>query len=610
MITKLENMKDLSLIRNFSIIAHIDHGKSTLADRLLELAKIVDERNKKDQILDTMDIERERGITIKLNSATFEYTSLDGKTYIYNLIDTPGHVDFTYEVSRSLAACEGVLLVIDATQGIEAQTLANFYLALENELEIIPVINKIDLPAANIERCLEQIETTLGLDPNRAIPISAKTGQNVEKILEAIRIYIPPPKGNLHAPLKALIYDSFYNSYFGAVMKVRIFDGSIRKGDEILLMSNQKTYVVSELGIQQLKMIPRNELQAGEVGYIIAGIKSVEDTRVGDTITLAKNPAKEPLPGYKEIKPMVFAGLFPINNEDYEDLKDALLKLKLNDASLIFEPENSVALGNGFRIGYLGLLHMEIIQERLEREFGLALIHTAPSVKYRITLTDGKTVEISNPSEWPDPTKITKKEEPYAKVNVITPQEFIGNIMNLFQEKRGIQENILYIDESKVQMIYLMPLSELIFEFYDKLKSYSKGYASMDYEFVGYRESDLVKVDILVNGDPVDALAMITHRSKAYERARTIIEKLKELIPRHQFQIPLQAAIGSKVIARENISALRKNVLAKCYGGDITRKKKLLEKQKEGKRRMKMIGSVEIPQEAFLALLKTNEEKR
>ncbi|MCS7204347.1 MAG: translation elongation factor 4 [Leptospiraceae bacterium] len=603
-------MKDLSLIRNFSIIAHIDHGKSTLADRLLELAKIVDERNKKDQILDTMDIERERGITIKLNSATFEYTSLDGKTYIYNLIDTPGHVDFTYEVSRSLAACEGVLLVIDATQGIEAQTLANFYLALENELEIIPVINKIDLPAANIERCLEQIETTLGLDPNRAIPISAKTGQNVEKILEAIRIYIPPPKGNLHAPLKALIYDSFYNSYFGAVMKVRIFDGSIRKGDEILLMSNQKTYVVSELGIQQLKMIPRNELQAGEVGYIIAGIKSVEDTRVGDTITLAKNPAKEPLPGYKEIKPMVFAGLFPINNEDYEDLKDALLKLKLNDASLIFEPENSVALGNGFRIGYLGLLHMEIIQERLEREFGLALIHTAPSVKYRITLTDGKTVEISNPSEWPDPTKITKKEEPYAKVNVITPQEFIGNIMNLFQEKRGIQENILYIDESKVQMIYLMPLSELIFEFYDKLKSYSKGYASMDYEFVGYRESDLVKVDILVNGDPVDALAMITHRSKAYERARTIIEKLKELIPRHQFQIPLQAAIGSKVIARENISALRKNVLAKCYGGDITRKKKLLEKQKEGKRRMKMIGSVEIPQEAFLALLKTNEEKR
>lgn len=602
-------MKDLSLIRNFSIIAHIDHGKSTLADRILELARVVDERNKRDQILDTMDIERERGITIKLNSATFEYKGGDGKIYTYNLIDTPGHVDFTYEVSRSLAACEGVLLVIDATQGIEAQTLANFYLALENELEIIPVINKIDLPAANIERCMEQIETTLGLDSSKAIPVSAKTGQNVDRVLEAIRLYIPPPKGDRNAALKALIFDSFYNSYYGAVMKVRIFDGTVKKGDTILLMSTKKTYEVMELGIQQLKMVPREELQAGEVGYIIAGIKSVEDTRVGDTVTLAKNPAPQPLPGYKEIKPMVFAGLFPVNNEDYEELKEAIQKLKLNDASLVYENENSLALGYGFRMGYLGLLHMEIVQERLEREFGLELIHTAPSVKYRITLTDGKVIEISNPAEWPDPVKILKKEEPFAKVSIITPDEYIGNVITLLQEKRGIQENIIYIDSTKAQIIYLVPLAELIFEFYDRLKSLTKGYASMDYEIAGYMESDLVKVDILVNGEPVDALAMISHRSKAYERAKVIIEKLKELIPRHQFQIPLQAAIGSKILARENISALKKNVLAKCYGGDITRKKKLLEKQKEGKRRMKMIGSVEIPQEAFLALLKAGDKK-
>ncbi|GIX40270.1 MAG: elongation factor 4 [Leptospiraceae bacterium] len=599
-------MKDLSLIRNFSIIAHIDHGKSTLADRLLEIAKVTDERTKKDQILDSMDIERERGITIKSNSATFDYSAKDGKIYTYNLIDTPGHVDFTYEVSRSLAACEGVLLVIDATQGIEAQTLANFYLALEHDLAIIPIINKIDLPAADIERCKEQIEHTLGLDPELAIPISAKTGQNVELVLEAIREQIPPPKGDINAPLKALIHDSFYNSYYGAVMKVRIFDGIVKKGDKILLMSNQKIFTVTELGIQQIKMIPKESLQAGEVGYIIAGIKSVEDTRVGDTVTLADKPASQPLPGYKEIKPMVFAGLFPINNEDYDDLKDAIAKLKLNDASLVYEPENSTALGHGFRVGYLGLLHMEIIQERLEREFGLELINTAPSVKYRITLTDGKIIEISNPAEWPDPAKIAKKEEPYAKVHIITPQEYIGNILTLLQEKRGMQENLIYLDESKVQIIYQLPLSELIFEFYDRLKSISRGYASLDYELIGYKESDLVKVDIMVNGEPVDALAMITHRSKAYERAKSIIERLKHLIPRHQFQIPLQAAIGSKIIARENISALRKNVLAKCYGGDITRKKKLLEKQKEGKKRMKMIGSVEIPQEAFLALLKSN----
>ncbi len=600
-------MIDLSLIRNFSIIAHIDHGKSTLADRLLEIAKVVDERNKKDQILDTMDIERERGITIKSNSATFTYTK-DDKTYIYNLIDTPGHVDFTYEVSRSLAACEGVLLLIDATQGIEAQTLANYYLALEHNLEIIPIINKIDLPSANVEHTRELIDKVLGLDPQKAIPVSAKTGQNVEQILEAIRIYIPPPDGNIDAPLKALIHDSFYNSYYGAVMKVRIFDGEVRKGDKILLMSNQKEFTVSELGIQQIKMIPRQELQAGEVGYIIAGIKSVEDTRVGDTVTLVTNPTKEPLPGYKEIKPTVYAGLFPVNSDDYLDLKDAIQKLRLNDSSLVFEPENSVALGNGFRVGYLGLLHMEIVQERLEREFGLELIHTSPSVKYRLILTNDEVIEISNPALWPDSAKIQKKEEPYTKVNIITPDEYIGNIISLLQEKRGIQENIIYIDENKVQIIYQLPLSEFIFEFYDRLKSCSRGYASLDYDFIGYVESDLVKVDILVNGEPVDAFAMITHRSKAYERSKFVVEKLKSLIPKHQFQIAIQAAIGSKVIARENISALKKNVLAKCYGGDITRKKKLLEKQKEGKKRMKMIGSVEIPQDAFLALLKTQNE--
>ncbi len=602
-------MKSLSLIRNFSIIAHVDHGKSTLADRILEFTKVVDERTKKDQILDNMDIERERGITIKLNSATFDYTSKDGKTYTYNLIDTPGHVDFTYEVSRSLAACEGVLLVVDASQGIEAQTLANFYLALENNLEIIPIINKIDLPVANVERCLEQIERTLGLDPKKAIPISAKTGKNIELVLEAIKDLIPPPKGDIHNPLQALIFDSFYNSYYGAVMKVRVFEGMVKKGDTIVLMSNQKEFVVTELGIQQLKMIPKNELYAGEVGYIIAGIKYVEDTRVGDTVTLKKQPAKQALPGYKDIKPMVFAGLYPVDSEQYEDLKEAISKLKLNDASLVYEPENSTALGSGFRVGYLGLLHMEIIQERLEREFHLNLIHTAPSVRYKLTLTDHSVVYISNPADWPDSTKILKKEEPYTKVHIITPSEYIGNILHLLQEKRGQQENILYIDESKVQIVYLLPLSEMIFEFYDRLKSVSRGYASLDYEFYDYVESDLVKIDILINGEPVDALALITHRSKAYERGKTIIEKLKNLIPRQQFQIPLQAAIGSKIIARENISALRKNVLAKCYGGDITRKKKLLEKQKEGKKRMKMIGSVEIPQEAFLTLLKTENRR-
>lgn len=602
-------MKDLSLIRNFSIIAHIDHGKSTLADRLLEIARVTDARTKKDQILDSMDIERERGITIKSNSATFRYTAAhDGKTYILNLIDTPGHVDFTYEVSRSLSACEGVLLVIDATQGVEAQTLANLYLAMEQNLEIIPIINKIDLPAADIDRCLHLIDRTLGLDIDRAVAVSAKTGLNVDQVLEAITKFIPPPKGDPSAPLRALIHDSFYDTYAGAVMKVRVFDGIVRKQDRIRMMSTGREFSVTEVGIQTIQMIPTEDLQAGEVGYIIAGVKSVEDTRVGDTVTLATRPATQPLPGYRDIKPMVFSGLFPVVGDDYESLKDAIAKLKLNDAALFFEPESSTALGFGFRVGYLGLLHMEIVQERLEREFHLNLINTAPSVKYRVTTTDGVVHEISNPSSWPDPARITKKEEPCARITIITPQEYLGNILTLVQEKRGEQQNLIYLDDGKVQVIYLIPLAELIFEFYDRLKSISRGYASMDYELVGYQESDLVKVDILVNGEPVDALAMVTHRSAAEARGRMMIERLKDLIPRHQFLIPLQAAIGSKVIARENISALRKNVTAKCYGGDISRKRKLLEKQKEGKKRMKQIGSVEIPQDAFLALLKSNSK--
>jgi len=600
---------DLSHIRNFSIIAHIDHGKSTLADRLLSLGGITTARTEKAQILDSMDIERERGITIKMNSATFRYTAdFNGETYLYNLIDTPGHVDFTYEVSRSLAACEGVLLIVDATQGVEAQTLANLYLAMEADLRIIPVINKIDLPAADVPRCLALIEKSLGLDPDEAIPVSAKTGENVQAVLEAIAKLIPPPKGDREAPLRALIYDSYYDSYSGAVIKTRLFDGRLKKGDKILFMSNEKVHTVTELGSTALVNHPAAMLEAGEVGYVVAAIKSVEDTRVGDTVTLANRPAQEPLPGYRESKPMVFAGLFPVNGEDYPVLSDAIQKLKMNDAALVFEPENSLALGFGYRVGYLGLLHMEIVQERLEREFNLLLIHTAPSVKYRVTDTAGETVFIDNPASWPtNPLSVAKMEEPYVRVTVLTPQDYLGNLMTLFQEKRGEQENLLYFEDGKIQLIYAMPLSELIFEFYDRLKSCTKGYASMDYELIDYRESQLVKVDILVNGEPVDALAMIVHKSRADMRGRQLIERLKELIPRHQFQIPLQAGVGAKIIARENISALRKNVTAKCYGGDITRKKKLLEKQKEGKKRMKQIGAVEIPQEAFLALLKTDQ---
>ncbi len=592
-------------IRNFSIIAHIDHGKSTLADRLLEIGQVTNDRTKKDQILDSMDIERERGITIKANNATFDYFAEDGNTYIMNLLDTPGHVDFTYEVSRSLKACEGVLLIVDASQGVEAQTLANLYLAMEQNLEILPVMNKIDLPAADVEKTKIQIEESLGLDPQKAVAISAKTGLNVKEVLEQITKQIPPPKGDSNAPLKALVYDSYFDPYMGVVIKIRIFDGRIKKGDRIMMMSTGKDFTVNEVGINRINLTPKESLETGEVGYIIAGIKKVSDAKTGDTVTLFSNPTKESVPGYKEAKPMVFAGLFPINGEQFDELVDAIEKLKLNDAALVFEKESSVALGFGFRVGYLGLLHMEIVQERLEREFNLDLITTAPSVKYIIRKKSGEVEEIDNPSSFPEPITIESTEEPYVKATVITPNEYVGNIMSLAMDKRGIQLDTVYITQDKVQLTYEIPLAELIFEFYDKLKSFTRGYASLDYEPSGYKVSQLVKMDILVNGEPVDALSMIVHRTKAEQRGREIIEKLKDLIPRHQFMIPIQAAVGGKILARESISALRKNVTAKCYGGDITRKKKLLEKQKEGKKRMKQIGNVEIPQEAFLAVLKT-----
>lgn len=593
-------------IRNFSIIAHIDHGKSTLADRILELSLVTNDRTKKDQILDSMDIERERGITIKANNASFDFKSNSGQTYHYNLIDTPGHVDFNYEVSRSLKACEGVLLIVDASQGVEAQTLANLYLAMELDLVIIPVINKIDLPSADIDKTRQLIEDSLGLDSEIAIPISAKTGLNVMDVLESIAQLIPPPNGYREKPLKALIYDSYFDNYMGVVAKVRIIDGSLKKGDRIVLMSNDKDFMVTEVGINQITLLPTETLSAGDVGYIIAGIKNVADARTGDTITHFKKRTETAIQGYQEAKPMVFSGLFPIFGEQFDELAEAIEKLKLNDAALLYEKESSAALGFGFRVGYLGLLHMEIVQERLEREFNLDLLTTAPSVKYRITNTAHETYEIDNPSLFPDPHTIEVMEEPYVKATIITPTNYVGNIMSLVIDKRGMQTDSIYLNEEKVQLIYELPLSELIFEFYDKLKSYTKGYASLDYEPIGYKESKLVKLDILVNSEPVDALSVIVHRSKAESRGRSIIEKLKDIIPRHQFMIPLQAAIGNKIVARENISALRKNVTAKCYGGDITRKKKLLEKQKEGKRRMKQFGAVEIPQEAFLAVLKAD----
>lgn len=593
-----------SKIRNFCIIAHIDHGKSTLADRLLEMTGTLTEREMQDQVLDTMELERERGITIKAQAVRLVYRYRDGEEYILNLIDTPGHVDFTYEVSKSLAACEGALLVVDASQGIQAQTLANLYLALEHDLEIIPVINKIDLPSARPDWTKAQIEEVIGLDASDAPLISAKNGIGIEEVLDRIIERIPPPEGDEDAPLKALIFDSYYDNYRGVITYVRIKEGMVRPGQRIRIMSNGKEFEVTEVGIFRPYLAPVDELKAGDVGYIAAGIKNVGDTRVGDTITGADRPASEPLPGYRKLQPMVYCGIYPADGAKYEDLKEALAKLQLNDASLVFEPETSAALGFGFRCGFLGLLHMEIIQERLEREYDLGLVTTAPSVVYRIYKKNGEMVEVSNPVEMPQPADIDHMEEPVVRAQIIAPTEYVGDIMELCQERRGEFKHMEYLESTRVMLTYQLPLNEVIYDFFDALKSRTKGYASFDYELTGYSESDLVKLDILLNGQVVDALSVIVHRDKAYARGRAIVQKLKEVIPRHLFEIPIQAAIGSRIIARETIKALRKDVLAKCYGGDITRKKKLLEKQKEGKKRMRQVGSVEVPQEAFMAVLK------
>ncbi|HGF7406089.1 translation elongation factor 4 [Enterococcus faecium] len=595
-------------IRNFSIIAHIDHGKSTLADRILEMTHTVTSREMQDQLLDSMDLERERGITIKLNAVELNYTAKNGETYIFHLIDTPGHVDFTYEVSRSLAACEGAVLVVDAAQGIEAQTLANVYLALDNDLEILPVINKIDLPAADPERVRQEIEDVIGIDASEAVLASAKSGIGIEDILEQIVEYVPAPSGDLDAPLKALIFDSIYDSYRGVVLNVRITDGMVKPGDKIKLMSNGKTFDVTEVGVFSPKAVARDFLMVGDVGYITASIKTVQDTRVGDTVTLADNPAAEALPGYRKMNPMVYCGLYPIDTSRYNDLREALEKLQLNDAALQFEPETSQALGFGFRCGFLGLLHMDVVQERLEREFNLELITTAPSVIYHVNKTDGTTATVDNPADFPEPVTIQDVEEPFVKAQIMVPNDFVGAVMELSQRKRGEFITMDYLDDYRVNVVYNIPLSEIVFDFFDKLKSSTKGYASLDYEMSGYQKSKLVKMDILLNGEKVDALSFIVHRDFAYERGKAIVEKLKKLIPRQQFEVPIQAAIGQKIVARSDIKALRKNVLAKCYGGDVSRKRKLLEKQKEGKKRMKQIGSVEVPQEAFMAVLKMDEE--
>jgi GTP-binding protein LepA len=595
-------------IRNFSIIAHIDHGKSTLADRLLEFTGTLKDREKQDQFLDSMDLEKERGITIKLNSVRLLYKAKDGVEYILHLIDTPGHVDFTYEVSRSLAACEGALLIVDAAQGIEAQTLANVYLALDNDLEIIPVINKIDLPSAEPERVKQEIEDVIGLDTTDAVLASAKAGIGIEEILEQVVQKVPPPSGDPDGPLQALIFDSFYDSYRGVIVHIRVMNGTVRKGDRIKMMATKKEFEVVEIGTSSPFPIALDELTVGDVGFLAASIKSVKDTRVGDTITFTENPASEPLLGYRKVNPMVFCGLYPVDTADYNDLRDALDKLQLNDASLQYEPETSQALGFGFRCGFLGLLHMEIIQERIEREFSITLITTAPSVIYKVTTTDGEKLDIDNPSKLPDAQYLDTVEEPYVKATMMVPKDFVGAIMELSQGKRGDFIDMQYIDENRVKIVYEMPLAEIVYDFFDQLKSSTKGYASFDYELIGYKVSKLVKMDIMLNGELVDALSVIVHRDNAYGRGKVLCEKLKELIPRQMFEVPVQAAIGKKIVARESIKAMRKNVLAKCYGGDISRKRKLLEKQKEGKKRMKQVGNVEVPQEAFMAVLQMDKK--
>ncbi|CAM4140587.1 translation elongation factor 4 [Lacicoccus alkaliphilus] len=606
--TDKERIARQKKIRNFSIIAHIDHGKSTLADRILENTKSVADRDMKHQLLDSMDLERERGITIKLNAVQLKYTAKDGEDYIFHLIDTPGHVDFTYEVSRSLAACEGAVLVVDAAQGIEAQTLANVYLALDNELEMLPVINKIDLPAAEPDRVAQEIEDVIGLEKELAIHASAKSNIGIEEILEAIVEMVPPPEGDVGAPLKALIFDSIYDPYKGVISSIRVKEGVVKPGDKIKMMATGKTFEVAEVGINTPAPMPVAELSVGDVGYLVASIKNVGDSRVGDTITHADNPATEALEGYKKMNPMVFCGMYPIDSNQYNDLREAFEKLELNDSSLQYEPETSQALGFGFRTGFLGLLHMEIIQERIEREFGIDLIATAPSVIYEVAMTDGSVMKVDNPAQMPDPQKIDTIEEPYVKAQIMVPNDYVGAVMELCQRKRGNFITMDYLDDIRVNIIYEIPLSEIVFDFFDMLKSNTKGYASFDYDIIGYKESNLVKMDILLNNEKVDALSVIVHRDFAYERGKHIVEKLKTLIPRQQFEVPIQAAIGQKIISRTNIKSMGKNVLSKCYGGDISRKRKLLEKQKEGKKKMKSVGSVEIPQEAFLSVLKMDDD--